>query len=381
MTIYRRGSVYWFDFVCKGRRIQRSTRQGNWRVAEQLEAVERSRLSLAEAGIVEREPAPLLSDFAKQFLAEVEKDRHPRTVRRYRVSLVSLEKWFGSKRLSEITSEAISQYKSKRLELGRSNATINRDLACLRRLLGMAVRQDKLSRSPFTERKVEFLREPGSERILTFEEERRYLAKARPTLRDVAVLILETGLRPDEVFHTTERDVELDRRCLHIRSGKTKNARRDVFLTDAALEVIKRRIRAIPSEARDGQSSSLYLFPRYEGFISVDGTTGYDWNRPMTQLWNAHHEALAASGIQPPFRLYDLRHTYGTRAVEAGMDVLTLMRLMGHASLHTTNRYVHLTQQHLEQAQRRLESYKAERVMEEAEAAARTKAALVDRPQ
>ncbi len=74
----------------------------------------------------------------------------------------------------------------------------------------------------------------------------------------------------------------------------------------------------------------------------------------MTQLWNAHQEALTESGVQPPFRLYDLRHTYGTRAVEAGMDVLTLMRLMGHASLHTTNRYVHLTHQHLERAQKRL---------------------------
>jgi site-specific recombinase XerD len=349
-------------------------------VAEQLEAAERSRLALADAGIVEREPAPLFSDFAEQFLAEVEKDRHPRTVRRYRISLVSLKKWFGSKRISEITVEAISQYKSKRLELGRANATVNRDLACLRRLLGMAVRQDKLSRSPFFERRVEFLREQGRERILTFDEERRYLASASSTLRDVAVLILETGLRPEEVFRITEKDVELYRRCLHVRSGKTKNARRDVFLTDAAVEVVKRRIQAIPSAAHNA-GTAPYLFPRYEGFIGADRRLGHDWTRPMTQVWNAHRHALVESGINPPFRVYDLRHTYGTRAVEAGMDVLTLMRLMGHASLHTTNRYVHLTQRHLERAQRRLESYKAERVMEEAEAAARTNGGLSTRPQ
>jgi integrase len=215
------------------------------------------------------------------------------------------------------------------------------------------------------------LREQGSERILTFEEERRYLAHTGPTLRDVAVRILETGMRPDEVFRTTERDVELEKRCLHIRSGKTRNARRDLFLTDAAHQVVKRRITAIPAEARDGQSSGPYLFPRYEGFVGPERCTGHDWSRPMTQLWNAHQAALTASGIQPPFRLYDLRHTYGTRAVEAGMDVLTLMRLMGHASLHTTNRYVHLTHQHLERAQKRLEAYRVEHIMEEAEAAAR----------
>lgn len=372
MTVYRRGSAYWFDFVHKGHRIQRSTRQGNRRVAEQIEAAERSRLALADAGIVEREPAPLLSNFAKHFLVEVAKDRNPHTVRRYRVSLISLEQFFGSKRLSEITAENIGQFKTRRLELGRKGSTINRDLACLRRVLGMAVRQDKLSRSPFAEHRVEFLREQGSERILTFEEERKYLGKACPTLRDAAVLILECGMRPDEVFRITERDVELDKRFLHIRSGKTKNARRNLFLTDAALEIVKRRIEAIPSLTRDGRSSGPYLFPRYEGFVGPDRCTGHDWSRPMTQLWSAHQEALTASGIQPAFRLYDLRHTYGTRAVEAGMDVLTLMRLMGHASLHTTNRYVHLTYQHLERAQKKLEVYRVERIMEEAEAAVRS---------
>jgi integrase len=372
MTVYRRGSAYWFDFVHRGQRVQRSTRQGNRRVAEQIEATERSRLALADVGIVEREPAPLFSDYAKQFLAEMERDRHPRTVRRYRVSLVSL---------SELTVETITQFKLKRLELGRAPATVNRDLACLRRLLGMATRQDKLSRSPFTDHRVEFLREQGSERILTFEEERRYLAKASSTLHDVAVLILESGMRPDEVFRIAERDVELEKRCLHVRLGKTKNARRVLFLTDAALEVVMRRIQSVPPRDQGERPSSLYLFPRYVGFIGDGIRVSHDWSRPMTQLWNAHQAAIKESGIQPPFRLYDLRHTYGTRAVEAGMDVLTLMRLMGHASLHTTNRYVHLTQQHLELAQKRLETYRAKRVMEAAEATAQSQGTLSVQPQ
>jgi hypothetical protein len=63
------------------------------------------------------------------------------------------------------------------------------------------------------------------------------------------------------------------------------------------------------------------------------------------------------------------------------MDVLTLMRLMGHASLHTTNRYVHLTHQHLERAQKQLEAYRVERVMEEAEAAARSRGIVSVRTQ
>jgi integrase len=198
---------------------------------------------------------------------------------------------------------------------------------------------------------------------------------------DAAVLILETGARPDEVFRTTERDVDLQKRRLSIRSGKTRNARRELFLTDAALEVVKRRVAAIPRGPGNCQSSGPYLFPRYVGFIGDGSRVSYDWSRPMSQIWNAHQASLTASGIQPPFRLYDLRHTYGTRAVEAGTDVLTLMRLMGHASLHTTNRYVHLTQHHLEQAQKRMEAYRVEHIMEEAEEAARNQGALSARPQ
>ncbi len=63
----------------------------------------------------------------------------------------------------------------------------------------------------------------------------------------------------------------------------------------------------------------------------------------MTELEPAHQRALRKSGIETSFRLYDLRHTYGTRAIEAGIDVFSVAKLMGHADLDTTQRYVHLS--------------------------------------
>jgi site-specific recombinase XerD len=67
---------------------------------------------------------------------------------------------------------------------------------------------------------------------------------------------------------------------------------------------------------------------------------------------------LKKSGIQPRFRLYDLRHTYGTRAVEAGIDVFSVAKLMGHADLRTKERYVHLSKAHLEDAQKKIERFR-----------------------
>jgi integrase len=94
------------------------------------------------------------------------------------------------------------------------------------------------------------------------------------------------------------------------------------------------------------------LFPQRIG-------TGSDYERAMNDLHHAHERALKASGIEPRFRLYDLRHTYGTRAIESGMNPLTLSKLMGHADLKTTQRYVHLSKQHLCEAQKRVEEFRA----------------------
>lgn len=88
----------------------------------------------------------------------------------------------------------------------------------------------------------------------------------------------------------------------------------------------------------------------------------------MGELQPAHARALRKSGIKPSFRLYDLRHTYGTRAIESGIDPLTLARLMGHADLKTTQRYVHLSKRHLADAQAKIERYRAEREIAEAQA-------------
>jgi integrase len=256
-----------------------------------------------------------------------------------------LEAAFGRKYLDEITAELIRAFKEARLEQQRSPATINRDLSCLRQILGIAVKEELIQKSPFFGGRVEFLHEKGRERTLSFDEERKYLKVATPLLRDVGIIMVELGLRPGEIFQLRHEDVriELPAPYVHVREGKSDRAVRDVPITSRALPVLNRRVSRAKGE---------YLFPRRIG-------NGYDWSRPMTELEPAHQRALRKSGIEPPFRLYDLRHTYGTRAIEAGIDVFSVAKLMGHADLSTTQRYVHLSKGHLEDAQKRIERFRA----------------------
>jgi Phage integrase family len=68
-----------------------------------------------------------------------------------------------------------------------------------------------------------------------------------------------------------------------------------------------------------------------------------DPNKPLTTVRKAHLDAFKEAKIHPRFRLYDLRHTFGSRSAMAGVDLATLKELMGHSQISMTLRYVHPT--------------------------------------
>src|SRR5262249_22003516 len=138
-------------------------------------------------------------------------------------------------------------------------------------------------------------------RVLNFDEQRRYLDSASPVLRDVARIILETGMRPEEVYTLRKGNISVSGGFVAIPFGKTKAARRKLFLNDCVKAIVAQRIEASESE---------YLFP-----CDTDST------RPIPKVNNAHDAALRKSGVAK-FRLYDLRHTWATRAAMAGVDLV-----------------------------------------------------------
>src|SRR5260370_9088743 len=146
--------------------------------------------------------------------------------------------------------------------------------------------------------------------------------------------MLEMGLRPEEVCYIRWENIHLATLppFLHVTGGKTKNAKRDVVVTERGRETLKRRLL---------QAKGEYIFP-------VRVCRGFDWSRPMWELHPSHYQALEEREIQPPFQIYDLRHTYGTRAIESGTDPLTLIPLIGHQDRKTTMRYFHLSKPHLD---------------------------------
>ncbi len=84
-------------------------------------------------------------------------------------------------------------------------------------------------------------KERHREGVLSREEEEAYLGAAPPLLKDVATLLLDCGLRPDEAFRLRWEQVRDG--ALHVLHGKTDSARRSIPLSDRAAEAIERRRR------------------------------------------------------------------------------------------------------------------------------------------
>lgn len=105
------------------------------------------------------------------------------------------------------------------------------------------------------------------------------------------------------------------------------------------------------------KATGAYLFPHQT-----------DPNQPIPKVNNAHSRALKRSGV-PPFRLYDLRHTFATRTTIAGVDLVTLAAILGHARIQMVLRYAHPTQAHQANAMIRIEAFNVARQISEYERA------------
>src|SRR5262249_30531633 len=332
MALYKRGKTYWFNFVFEGEHIQRSTKTSNKKAALKIEAAERLRLAFGRAGLAEpeeilvsepdpkKEPdgppmVPTLAEFAPRFREHIKLRRaeKPETIRFYNSKLDRLLEYepLASAALTEIDDELIERYIKHRPTRTLAPATINRELASLRRLLYFAKNKRKVIREV---PKVELLDgERSKDFVLSREQEANYLAFATGHLKDAAVLAIETGLRVGELAALRWDDVHLEPvgdasfGYLLVRKGKTKNARRTVLLTDRAKAMLESKLRIGPR-----------VFP-------VSANT----------LQHHHQDLRVKLGLDPDFTLHSLRHTMLTRMGESGVDAFTIKKIAGHGSIKT----------------------------------------------
>ena len=352
MAVYKRGKIYWYDFWFNGERYQASTKTRNLRTAEQIEAKAKTDLALGLYGLAPLKPAPSLTKYAERFreFVRTRHKAHPETISFYLEKLGRLLEFraLADSRLNRIDEAMIDQYIQHRRGQVNKPATVNRELATLRRLLHVASDVHKLiARVP----RIKLL--PGEterEFVLSQDQEKSYLAVAEDTLRDFAILSLDTGVRAGEGVTLEWMDVHFEPApkskfgYIQIRERGRKKRGRILSMTPRVKATLENRRRFLPD--------AVHVFPG----------RSKDRHILVSSLDHQHVRARIKAkddGEKPIFTtkdfvIHSLRHTFGTRLGESGADAFTIMKIMGHASVTVSQRYVHPTPERLESAFARL---------------------------
>jgi len=341
MAIYKRGRIYWYSFVFNGKHIQESTKQGNPRVARQVEAAHRTSLAKGEVGIREKKPVPTLKEFIDNRFEPWAKAQFehssPKTWKGwYRTNLRLLSSFpaLADKKLDQISSEDATGFAAHRQSKKLQASSINSALRVLRRLLRVAVEWGVIPASP----KIKLLRgERHRERVITPVEEAKYLAAAPDPLCSIATVLVDSGMRPEECFRLRWESISWvhgRHGSLLVTHGKTAAARRMLPLTPRVRTILEDKWK----RAEKPVEGWVWAAPTASGHVEPS-TLKKQHRRTFKTL----AEEAKKDDDKPvrPFVLYTLRHTFLTRLGASGCNVWTLARIAGHSSIQISARYVH----------------------------------------
>lgn len=267
-----------------------------------------------------------LKDYIRRIEDRISISLKPATLSRYRVSQRAILRLFGEAiTLEQITPEAVSDFRIRRRREVEP-ATVNRDLTRLNTILKEAVREGFLYRVPFEFKREKFREPEGRIRVMDAEEEERILDAASPSLEVMIKFALLTGFRLNEQLKLRWRQVHKTRIQLHGSQTKT-HRRRMVPLTDKIRELLEFQ-RGVHKE---------WVFPNR-------GLSNH-WERQnfYRDEWNPCRDVAGVVDL----KWHDLRHTFCSRLVAAGANIVAVKELAGHRSIEVTMKYVHLSPEHL----------------------------------
>ena len=233
--------------------------------------------------------------------------------------LKNLIPFFGEKFLYEITSQMIECYKIAR-KAQVSVASVNRELACLKCMFNRAIDWGIAKDNPV--RKVKFFKENNWRlRYLEKEEIAKLLANCPPMLHAIVTIAANTGMRKAEIQNLKWGDVNFHRGFITLR--RTKNGEKRFIPMN---QIVRETLISVRK-----QPQSSYIFCGKED-LPFNFRKSFD-------------TAVKKSGILN-FRFHDLRHTFASHLVMAGVDLNTVRELLGHKTVGMTLRYSHLSPDH-----------------------------------
>ena len=248
-----------------------------------------------------------------------------------------------------ITPNLVEKYKTwRRLECKVQDVTIRHDLHALSPFFGYAINANWARENTVKKVKIPSGEDAVRDHVVTDNEEEAYFATALSqfeivdeagkktthgpfrALHDVARIILDQGMRPEEVMSLRVEHINFAKGSVRVIDGKSKAARRTLILTPAVQSILA---------ARSGGRLSGWVF------------AGKKPGTHLTKLNNSHDAVIAKIGVE--FVMCEFRHTFATRFGEAVGDPIALAAILGHANLRTVMKYCHPRDSHTASAMER----------------------------
>lgn len=296
-------------------------------------------------GLPEPVAAILFSEACDRFEAwKFAKHREkPATARRVQISLASWRSFIGKRTLDEVTAADVVGYMTWRRETDVKEVTLRKDMLAVRQLIRFGNQHNWTAADPTQGIDIPSDRGSLNERVLTDEEERRYLSAAdlHPALGDFARVMIQQGMRDSEVLGLRAEHVDLGRGTILISKGKSKASKRTLRMTSEVSLILGRRM-ALGSR----------LFPKLVWLGRFkDGDryrTEQSEQQSYVQILRAHDKACVTAGLD--FTPYAFRHTFATRFYDATRNLAALRDVLGHADFRTIWRYVNDNEQRAHEA-------------------------------
>ena len=241
MGLYKRGSVWWMRFACKGRHYRKSTETDDRRLAKRIYDKVKGEIAEGKWFDVSKEEKRTFKDLMERYMSEHARPKKKSWLRD-EISLSHLLPFFGYYTLEEVSSGLICRYKSRRLQEGAKPATLNRELSVAKHAFNLGLKEwEWCKENPYCKVKME--RENNArDRVLGYDEEERLLDVCPKWLGEIVTFALHTGARMGEILELTWRNVDLFRRVVVIQQSKAGKPK-IIPLTPTAMEVLKAKVK------------------------------------------------------------------------------------------------------------------------------------------
>jgi site-specific recombinase XerD len=244
------------------------------------------------------------------------------TIRTYRNEFRIFLSHLGPKAAESVTPEDIQEYMLLCIHRLRvSEATINSRINALKLYYEQVLHRDKIFLDIPRPKKAKMLPNVLSERELG----RLFQAIKNKKHKAILFIAYSAGLRVSEVVHLKLMDIDSDRMRIHIVQSKGKKDRY-VMLSPVVLDMLKNYLAEVQPKP------SIYLFE--------SSTPGMPYSARSAQT--IFHRAKEDAGIKKDVSFHALRHSFATHLIEKGISIRYVQELLGHFSIKTTERYLHV---------------------------------------